>query len=198
MYFFKMNKELRKEIDKRKEAIRKYAISHEKTKTFKDGSTTEYVEFSPIAVNETFFKNLQKPKEWVFIYSSEELEEFYEAYREIVLEINEDLGVFPTSLSSFCKLIGITIETLRGYRDTKDVNLKRVIDTIYEEIGDDNLFVAQLGGASEKSTLFRLKSQNEMQEKKSPNVNVSIKALVNNAKYDAKIEKYKDLIPDAK
>ena len=37
-----------------------------------------------------------------------------------------------------------------------------------------------------------------MQEKKSPNVNVSIKALVNNAKYDAKIEKYKDLIPDAK
>ena len=192
-----MNKQLREEVDKRKEEIRKYAQSHIKTKTLKDKSTVEYVDFSPIAVNEIFCKNLQKPKEGVFLYSPQELEEFYEAYREIILEINENLGVFPTSLSSFCKLIGITIDTLRGYRDTKDINLKRVIDTIYEEIGDDNLFVAQLGGVSEKSTLFRLKSQNEMQEKKAPNVNVSIKALVNNAKYDEKLEKYKDLI-DAK
>jgi hypothetical protein len=192
-----MNKNLREEIDRRKEEIGKYAKAHTKLKLLKDGSTIPYVEFSPIAVNEIFFKKLQKPKEGMFLYSAEELEEFYEAYREIVTQINEELGVFPTSLSSFCKFIGITIDTLRGYRDTKDLNLKRVIDTIYEEIGDDNLFVAQLGGASEKSTLFRLKSQNEMQEKKSPNVNVSIKALVNNAKYDAKLEKYKDLI-DAK
>ena len=36
-----------------------------------------------------------------------------------------------------------------------------------------------------------------MEEKKTPNVNVSIKALVNSAKYDEKIDKYRDLI-DAK
>lgn len=177
-----------------KEEIKEYAASHTKIRVFKNGSEEEYVDFSPIAVNEKFFKPIQKPKDGVFIYSAEELETFYEKYREIVAEVNEYIGTFPTSISSFCKFIGITVDTLRGYKSTNDINLKRVIERIYEEIGDDNLFVAQLGKASERSTLFRLKSQNEMEEKKSPNVNVSIKALVNSSKYDEKIDKYKDLI----
>lgn len=180
-----------------KKDIQKYAISHTKVRVYKNGSEEEYVDFSPIAVNEKFFKPIQKPENGVFVYTAEELELFYEKYREIVAEVNEYIGTFPTSISSFCKFIGITVDTLRGYKSTNDVNLKRVIERIYEEIGDDNLFVAQLGKASERSTLFRLKSQNEMEEKKSPNVNVSIKALVNSAKYDAKIDKYRDLI-DAK
>lgn len=192
-----MNKELRKEVDKRTEDIKEYAIEHTKVRVYKNGSSEEYVDYSPIAVNERFLKRVQPPTDGMFVYSAQQLEEFYEAYREIITVLNEEIGVFPTSLSSYCKFIGITVEALRGYKDTKDINLKRVIDTIYEEIGDDNLFIAQLGKASEKSTLFRLKAQNEMEEKRSPNVNVSIKALVNNAKYDAKLEKYKDLI-DAK
>lgn len=181
-------------IEELREEIKSYAASHTKIRVFKNGSEEEYVDFSPIAVNEKFFKPIQKPKDGVFIYSAEELETFYEKYREIVAEVNEYIGTFPTSISSFCKFIGITVDTLRGYKSTNDINLKRVIERIYEEIGDDNLFVAQLGKASERSTLFRLKSQNEMEEKKSPNVNVSIKALVNSSKYDEKIDKYKDLI----
>lgn len=181
-------------IEELREEIKSYAASHTKIRVFKNGSEEEYVDFSPIAVNEKFFKPIQKPENGVFIYSAEELEIFYEKYREIVAEVNEYIGTFPTSISSFCKFIGITVDTLRGYKSTNDINLKRVIERIYEEIGDDNLFVAQLGKASERSTLFRLKSQNEMEEKKSPNVNVSIKALVNSSKYDEKIDKYKDLI----
>jgi len=181
-------------IEELREEIKSYAASHTKIRVFKNGSEEEYVDFSPIAVNEKFFKPIQKPKDGIFIYSAEELETFYEKYREIVAEVNEYIGTFPTSISSFCKFIGITVDTLRGYKSTNDINLKRVIERIYEEIGDDNLFVAQLGKASERSTLFRLKSQNEMEEKKSPNVNVSIKALVNSSKYDEKIDKYKDLI----
>lgn len=190
-------KELEKEIEKRVEDIAKYAELHTKVRYFKNGSSEEYVDFSPIAVNEKFFKPIQKPDNGVFVYKADELEMFYEKYRELVAEVNEYIGTFPTSISSFCKFIGITVDTLKGYRNTNDINLKRVIERIYEEIGDDNLFVAQLGKASERSTLFRLKSQNEMEEKKTPNVNVSIKALVNSAKYDEKIEKYKELI-DAK
>lgn len=191
-----MNK-IDKEIEDRIANIQEYAISHTKIRVFKNGSEEEYVDFSPIAVNEKFFKPIHKCEDGVFVYKAEELELFYEKYRELVGEVNEYIGTFPTSISSFCKFIGITVETLRGYRSTNDINLKRVIERIYEEIGDDNLFVAQLGKASERSTLFRLKSQNEMEEKKSPNVNVSIKALVNSAKYDEKIDKYKELI-DAK
>lgn len=185
---------LREEIEARKEEIKSYASSHTKIRVFKNGAEEEYVDFSPIAVNEKFFKAIQKPKDGVFLYTSDDLEEFYEKYREIVAEVNEYIGTFPTSISSFCKFIGITVETLRGYRETRDINLKRVIERIYEEIGDDNIFVAQLGKASERSTLFRLKSQNEMEEKKSPNVNVTIKALANINKYDEKIDKYRELI----
>lgn len=189
-----MKKELEKLKNERINEIKEYAKEHTKAKYDKDGNKTEYVDSNPVVISERFFKRIQKPKKGVFLYTSEELEEFYELYRELVTAVNEYTGIFPTSLATFCKLIGVTIDTLKQYRETNDEEMKLVIDMIFDEIGDDNLFFAQLGHASEKSTLFKLKSQNEMTEKKTPNLNVSIKALVNTAKYDKNIEKYEKLL----
>ena len=72
--------------------------------------------------------------------------------------------------------------------------MKKTIDTIYDEINDDNLFLSQLGQTNEKSTIFKLKSQNELTEKRQPNVNISLKGVMNQAKYDKTLEKYSNLL----
>lgn len=190
-----MNKELEKIREKRVQEIELYAKTHTKPKFDKNGNKIDvYVDYNPLVVAEKFFKRLYKPKEGVILYTSEQLKEFYELYRELVMEVNDKIGTFPTSLPTFCKLIGITVEVLKQYRETSNLEMKKTIDTIYDEINDDNLFLSQLGQASEKSTIFKLKSINEVTEKKAPNVNVNLKGVINQAKYDAKLEKYQDLL----
>ena len=190
-----MNKELEKVKEKRIKEIEVYANSHTRDKFDRNGNKIDvYVDYNPIVVSEKFFKKLYTPKEGVILYTSEQLNEFYELYRELVIEVNDKIGTFPTSLPTFCKLIGITVEVLKQYRDTANLEMKKTIDRIYDEINDDNLFLSQLGQASEKSTMFKLKSINEVTEKKAPNVNVNLKGVINQAKYDAKLEKYQDLL----
>ena len=190
-----MNKELEKVKKERIDGIIEYAESHKKIKYDRNGSPIgTFVDYNPIVVSEKFFKKLFTSKEGVLLYTSEQLNEFYELYRELVIEVNDKIGTFPTSLPTFCKLIGITVEVLKQYRDTANLEMKKTIDRIYDEINDDNLFLSQLGQASEKSTMFKLKSINEVTEKKAPNVNVNLKGVINQAKYDAKLEKYQDLL----
>ena len=69
---------LEDKMEELKEEIKDYAASHTKIRQFKNGSEEEYVDFSPIAVNERFFKPIQKPENGVFVYKAEELETFYE------------------------------------------------------------------------------------------------------------------------
>ena len=139
-------------------------------------------------------KKVDKDTKGIILYSVEQLEELYELYRELVLAVNEYAGIFPTSLTTFCKLIGVTIDVLKQYKDTADIEMKKTIDMIYEEINDDNLFLSQLGQTNEKSTIFKLKSQNEMTEKRQPNVNISLKGVINQTKYDKTLEKYSHLL----
>ena len=54
--------------------------------------------------------------------------------------------------------------------------------------------MSQMGVAKERSTLFRLKSQNEMTEKAQPNINITYKEVVNTDKLNSKLEKYRELI----
>ena len=190
-----MKKELEKVKNERIEEIKEYGAAHTKTKYDKYGNGTEYIDSNPIVITERFFKKLDPKMTGVMVYTPEQMEEFYEVYRELILATNEYAGIFPTSLTTFCKLIGITIETLKQYRETStSIEMKKIIDTIFDEINDDNLFLSQLGQTNEKSTIFKLKAQNELTEKKTPNVNVSIKGVIEQAKYDEKLEKYSKLL----
>lgn len=190
-----MKKELEKIRDKRIEEIKQYGASHTKTKYDKYGNGTDYIDSNPIVITEKFFKKIDPKMQGLMLYTPEQMQDFYELYRELILATNEYAGIFPTSLTTFCKLIGITIDTLKQYRETStSVEMKKIIDTIFDEINDDNLFLSQLGQTNEKSTIFKLKAQNELTEKKSPNVNVSIKGVIEQAKYDEKLEKYSKLL----
>ena len=190
-----MNKELEKEKNKRIEEIKEYAEDHTKTKYDKNYNPIDtYVDSNPIVITERFFKKLDSNMKGIMLYTPQQMEEFYAVYREIILTVNEYTGVFPTSLTTFCKLIGVTVDTLKQYRETSNLEMKKVIDSIYEEINDDNLFLSQLWQANEKTTIFKLKAQNELTEKRAPNVNVSLKGVIEQAKYDEKLEKYSNLL----
>lgn len=190
-----MRKELEKIRDERIEEIIKYAEAHKKPKFDKNGNPIDvFVDSNPIVITEKFFKRVDKDTKGIILYTKEQLEEYYELYRELILAVNEYAGIFPTSLTTFCKLIGVTIDVLKQYRETADIEMKKTIDTIYDEINDDNLFLSQLGQTNEKSTIFKLKSQNELTEKRQPNVNISLKGVMNQAKYDKTLEKYSNLL----
>lgn len=190
-----MRKELEKIRDERIEEIKRYGQEHTKTKWDKYGNGTEYVDSNPIVITEKFFKKLDPKMQGVMVYTPAQMEEFYELYRELILATNEYAGIFPTSLTTFCKMIGITVDTLKQYRETDaSIEMKKIINTIFDEINDDNLFLSQLGQTNEKSTIFKVKAQGDMTEKRAPNVNVSLKGVIEQAKYDEKLEKYSKLL----
>ena len=70
--------------------------------------------------------------------------------------------------------------------------MRVVAEKIYDQVGDENLTMSQMGITRERSTIFKLKSQNEMVEKVNPNVNISVKALdVDLDRINERINKYK-------
>ena len=184
------------DINKKKEELVQnmieYAESHTKeTKWDKDGNPLAYkVDYNPIVVSNNYFKpiipiNCHEP-----LYNAEKLSMVYDYYCDLLAEINDKIGYLPSSLTSFCKLAGITSTTLRNYRNSSDLNMRIIADKIYDQIGDENLTMSQLGKVSERSTIFKLKSQNEMIEKEQPKVTINITEKPDLERINERLSKY--------
>jgi hypothetical protein len=157
----------------------KYAQQHEvECKWTKDGDPIDYeVKMNPIVISNYFFKPIipfatQEP-----IYNAEKLGMVFDYYCELISEVNDKIGNFPSSLTLFCKFAGITLQTLRNYRNSDDYNMRIVTEKIYDQVSDENITMSQVGMVREKTTLFKMKSQNEIVEKAQPNVNISVKTI---------------------
>ena len=173
----------------------KYAEEHKKYIYNKDGDIIDdYVEVKPIVISNYFFRSISPLHNKIPIYSAEKLGIVFEYYNYLISEINDKIGNYPPSLLSFCKLAGISYQTLREYRNSSDIEMRNVVEKIYDQLGDDNLTMSQIGQVREKSTIFKLKAQHEMVEKAQPNVNITYKEVVNTDRINANLEKYKDFI----
>lgn len=184
------------DINKKKEELVQdmidYAKKHEvECKWTKDGDPIDWkVNYNPIVVSNNYFKpiipiNCHEP-----LYNAEKLGMVYDYYCDLLAEINDKIGYFPSSLTSFCKLAGITSTTLRNYRNSSDLNMRIIADKIYDQIGDENLTMSQLGKVSERSTIFKLKSQNEMIEKEQPKVTINITEKPDLERINERLSKY--------
>lgn len=184
-------------IEERKEELVqdmiKYAEEHTKpVKWNKDGIPIgEKVEINPLVINNYFFKSIvpitsQEPE-----YNAEKLGMVFDYYCEILAEINDKIGNFPSSLTSFCKLAGITLATLRNYRNSSDYSLRVVAEKIYDQIGDENITMSQMGVVRERSTIFKMKAQNEIVEKEQPKVRINITEKPDMERITERINKYK-------
>lgn len=193
---YKIDTMFEKIEEKKQELIEQmvqYAKEHEKEcKWTKDGDPIDWeIEINPVVINNYFFKSIVPITSQEPIYNAEKLGMVFDYYCDILAEVNNRIGNFPSSLTSFCKLAGITLATLRNYRNSSDYNLRIVAEKIYDQIGDENITMSQMGVVRERTTLFKMKSQNEMVEKEQPKVNINITKKPDMERIEARLAKYK-------
>lgn len=184
---------------RKKELVEKmvnYAKEHEvECKWSRDGDPIAWkVDYNPFVIENVFFKSIvpigcQEPE-----YNAEKLSLAYDFYCELLVEVNNNIGQYPASLTSFCHFAGITLNTLRIYRNSPDLAMRTIAEKIYDQIGDTNITMSQLGIVKERSTMFKLKSQNEIVEKEHPKVNINIVEAPDMEKIEEKINKYKKFV----
>ncbi|MBO7527983.1 MAG: hypothetical protein J6T74_08895 [Clostridia bacterium] len=138
-----------------------------------------------------FFKSItpigcQEP-----IYNAEKLSMVFDYYCDILAEINDKIGDYPSSLTSFCKMAGLTLYTLRSYKNSDDYNMRIIAEKIYDQIGDENVTMSQIGAVRERSTIFKMKAQNEMVEKVQPQVKVNVNTEIDIDRINKKLNEYK-------
>lgn len=189
----KMNDSIEKEKERLTNEIIEYANTHtEPIRWSKSGDPVEYgVKINPVVINNYFFKSVVPIGSIEPQYNPEKLALIYNYYCDILAEVNANIGNFPPSLSSFCKLAGITLSTLRQLKNSNDLNMRIIVEKIYDEIGDNNITMGQLGVVKDRMTLFRLKSQNELLEKVQPSVHINIVEQPDMKQINERINKYK-------
>lgn len=196
-YIDDMIKKMPEYIEKQKEKIVKeiiqYAETHKKPLKYdKEGNPIgEKITLNPLVINNYFFKPITNLSCIEPIYSAEQLGLIYDYYCYVIAEINDKIGYFPTSLTSFCKLCSITLNTLRQYKNSTDYNMRVVVEKIYDQIGDENITMSQMGIVKERTTMFKMKSQNELVEKQQPNININITEKPDFERIEERIGKYK-------
>lgn len=189
---------LTKVEEKKKELVAKmieFSESHKEIeKVDDDGEAVKWrIKANPLVISNYFFKPIapitnQEPE-----YNAEELGIIFDFYCQLVAEVNDKIGNFPSSLTSFCKFAGITLSTLRKYKSSTDYGMRVVAEKIYDQIGDENITMSQMGIVREKTTLFKMKSQNEMVEKAQPQIRVNVGAELDKNKIISNLNKYKEL-----
>lgn len=183
-------------INEKKEELVKdmivYASEHRQpVKWDKEGNPISFaIITNPLVVNNKFFKSIvplgmQEP-----CYNAEKLSLVFDYYCDLVSEVNDKIGDFPSSLTSFCKLAGITLTTLRNYKNSPDYNMRVIVEKIYDQIGDENITLSQIGRLSEKTTIFKLKTQNEIIEKVQPTVHINITEQPDMERIAERLSKY--------
>lgn len=171
----------------------KYHDKHLKEcKWDKDGNPISWkVDINPLVISNYFLKPVSNLSCIEPIYSPEKLSLVYDYYCYLIAEINDKIGYYPPSLTSFCKLSSLTFNTLRNYRNSDDYNMRVVAEKIYDQIGDENVTMSQMGVVRERSTIFKMKAQNEMVEKIQPQVKVNVNAEIDVDKIQERLDKYK-------
>ena len=157
----------------------KYADEHrEAVKWDKDGCVlAKEVQINPLVISNYFFKPIIPISSQEPVYNAEKLGMVFDYYCELLYEVNDKIGNFPSSLTLFCKFAGITFNNLRRWKSIDDYSRRVVVEKIYDQIGDENITMSQMGVVRERSTLFKMKSQNEITEKVQPNVNINVKTV---------------------
>lgn len=185
-------------INEKKEKLVNEMIEYAKERTEpvkwdKDGIPLAYsVKINPLVINNYFFKSIVPITSREPIYNAEKLGMVFDYYCEILAEVNDKIGYFPSSLTSFCKMAGITFSTLRSYKNSTDYNMRVIVEKIYDQIGDENITMSQMGMVREKSTIYKMKAQNEITEKQQPNININITEQPDMERIEARLNKYKN------
>ena len=181
---------------KKEELIGEMQIYAEKNKIpvkwDEDGNVTKYeTRVNPLVITNYFFKPIIPITSQEPIYNAEKLGMVFDYYCDLIAEVNDKIGYYPPSLTSFCKLSSLTLATLRNYKNSADLSMRTVVEKIYDQIADDNITLSQLGAVRERTTIFKMKSQNELVEKEQPKLSINIVEKPDYERIQERLDKYK-------
>lgn len=148
-------------------------------------------EVNPYLISTYFFKSvnplsIKEPK-----YNAEKLSIVWDLYMYLIEQVNMKIAPFSPSLSHFCKFAGISITTLNKYKTSGEEDMMNLCNKIYDETMAGNFELAQFKVVNEKSTLSRLKIENQIVEKTQPSVHINITEKPDMKAIEEKIAKYK-------
>ena len=127
---------------------------------------------NPYLINSYFFKSINPMPNHEPKYTAEKLGIVWELYQEILTEINMNIGEMLPNLSSFCKFAGITVVTFKSYKNSPDEGLRILVEKINDECFDSQVTMAQNGLLKERSTIYRMKAEQERIEKETPAIHI--------------------------
>lgn len=164
-------------------------------KTDEDGNETEVFDKkyrNPVVLNEYLLKSINPYKNITPEYTAESLNAVFELYCTIIAETNAKLGTLAPSISSFCKFAGISSTIFKSYKSSPDDDLRNLIDIIEDYCYDTNVAMSQSGFIKERSTVYRMKSEQEKMEKEQQKVIINAKS-VNIGEVQEKIKRIQEL-----
>lgn len=159
----------RKEIEKK---LIEYSETHKVKKRTKDGVEYEVANVNPIVIQKYFFKSISPMMNIEPAYNAEKLGIVWGLYEEMIEKISTDIGVIAPSLSGFCSFAGIRVSTFKEYRKSVDIDMRVVSEKIEDSCFDSNTTLAQFGYIKERTTVYRMKSEQERVEKEMPTVHI--------------------------
>lgn len=121
-------------------------------------------------------------------YNPENLSVVWGIYQYLIEQVNLEICPFTPSLTHFCQFAGISTDILKDYKSSKDKQMREIAQKIYDACYQGQMMSAQNGITKESSTIWRMKTENEVVERKTPNINVSIKESVDPKEVNARLD----------
>lgn len=147
---------------------------------------------NPLVLNNYFLKSINPYKNIQPEYTAESLNAVFDLYCEILTEVNVRIGTLPPSISSFCKFAGISTYTFKGYKSSAEIEMRTIVDMIEDYCYDTSVSMSQGGFVKERSTVYRMKSEQERMEKEQQKVVINAKS-VNIGEVQEKIKRIQEL-----
>lgn len=150
-----------------------YSEKCKKTMYTKEGHKYEVVNSNPILVQKYFFQSINPLVNVEPEYSAEKVGIIWQLYEEMIVRINAELGILMVpNLSGFCTFAGVRLSTFKKWRNSYDEGMRIVVEKIEDSCFDSNVMLAQMGELKERSTVYRMKSEQERIEKETPEVHI--------------------------
>jgi hypothetical protein len=112
-------------------------------------------------------------------YSAKELMIVFEAYRDLIVKINEKVLFAPT-MKNFCAFAGFSTHTFKNYLQSPDEEKRNVAQMVEDYISDMSLAGAKMRRFEPASTIYELKSVHGQAEAVNPQfVNLGNQVNVN-------------------
>lgn len=180
------------EFQKNMSKLEKNAIVMKKDK---DGNEIEVFNKNyknPLVLNEYLLKSINPYKNITPEYTAESLNAVFTLYCDILAQVNAKIGTLAPSISSFCKFAGISSTTFKEYKSSPEDDLRNLIDIIEDYCYDTNVAMSQNGLIKERTTVYRMKSEQEKMEKEQQKVIINAKS-VNIGEVQEKIKRIQEL-----